>query len=101
MIVVHAKIPVDPNKRSEALELFEELIEKSQKENGMVNYHGAFDIQNSNIIRFFEQYEDKEAMEAHTQSDHFKKFKEKLSNFVDGEPKAIMFEVAKSTELDL
>jgi quinol monooxygenase YgiN len=53
------------------------------------------------VVRFFEQYEEEEAFEAHSQTDYFQTFEEKLPDLLAGEPEVIQFEVDSATEFDL
>lgn len=101
MIVLHASLPIDPDKREEALELAEELVEQSNQEPGVREYSATIDIQDENTIRFFEHYVDGAAFEAHTQSEHFQKFEERLPDILAGEPEIIRFDIEKETELEL
>ena len=101
MIVLHARFPVDPDRRDEALELVETLVEQSNREEGMLEYRAAIDVEDENTIRFFEQYDDEDALEAHNQTEHFRAFEEKLPELLAGEPEVVQFEVSDSTELEL
>jgi len=101
MIVLHASFPIDPDKREEALELIDDLVEQSQAEEGMIDYRATTDVNDPNVVRFFEQYEDGAAFEAHTQTDHFQEFEAVLPDLLAGEPEIIQFEVDSATELDL
>jgi len=101
MIVLHASFPIDPDKREEALDLIEDLVEQSQAEEGMIDYRATTDVNDPNVVRFFEQYEDEAAFEAHTQTDHFQEFEAALPDLLAGEPEIIQFEVDSATELDL
>lgn len=44
------------------------------------------------MVRFFEQYEDATAAEAHTESGQYRRFIEALPDFVDGEIETVQFE---------
>lgn len=101
MIVLHAKIPIDPDHREEAMELAETLVERSNEEEGMIDYRAAVDVQDGNVLRFFERYEDEDALAAHSQSDHFQAFEDRLPDLLGGEPEVVQFEVTDATELDL
>ncbi|MFC6988390.1 putative quinol monooxygenase [Haloplanus sp. GCM10025708] len=101
MIVLHASFPIDPERRDEALDLVDELVDKSQAEDGMIEYRATTDVQEPNVIRFFEQYEDAAAFEAHTQTAHFRKFEERLPDLLAGEPEVVRFDVDDATGLDL
>jgi quinol monooxygenase YgiN len=52
-------------------------------------------------VRFFEQYEDENAFEAHTQTDHFQEFEAALPDLLAGEPEILRFDVESAIELDL
>jgi quinol monooxygenase YgiN len=101
MIVLHAVFPVDPAHRDEALAHIETLVEESNTEDGMIEYRAAVDVQDENTIRFFEQYEDAEAFEAHSETDHYQAFEEELPELLAGEPEVMRFEVSDATELEL
>lgn len=101
MIVLHAAFPIDPDKREEALDLVEDLVEQSQAEDGMIDYRATTEVGSPNTLRFFEQYEDEAAFEAHTQTDHFQEFEAALPEFLAGEPEVLQFDVDSVTELEL
>lgn len=101
MIVLHASFPIDPDRRDEALELVDDLVEQSQAEDGMIEYRATTDVQDPNVIRFFEQYEDAEAFESHTETAHFQEFEAALPDLLAGEPEVIQFDVDSATELEL
>lgn len=101
MIVLHAVFPIDPARREEALNHIETLVEASNTEEGMIEYRAAVDVQDENTIRFFEQYEDAEAFEAHTETEHFQAFEEQLPDLLAGEPEVMRFEVSDASELEL
>lgn len=97
MLVLHAAFPIDPDRRDDALE----LVEKSNQEEGKIDYRAAVDVYDESVIRFFEQYEDVDAFEAHTRTEHFQEFEKQLPELVAGEPKVIRFDVDDVTERDL
>ncbi|MFC7199680.1 putative quinol monooxygenase [Halospeciosus flavus] len=101
MIVLHAAFPIQPDKRETALNLAADLVEQSNEEPGMIEYRATTDIQDENTIRFFEQYEDVEAFEHHTQTAHFQEFEEQLPDLLAGEPEVLRFDVSEATEVEL
>lgn len=101
MTVVHASFPIDPAHRDRAAELAESLVEQTNREDGAIEYRAAFDVQDENVLRFFERYEDDAALEAHTQTDHFQAFEEELPDLLAGEPEVVKFDVSDATELEL
>lgn len=101
MIVVYASFPIDPDRRDEARELIETLVEPSRQEDGMRNYHATVDVRDENTIRVFEQYADQAAMEAHTQTDHAQDFLEALPELLAGDPEILQFEASGVSELEM
>lgn len=101
MIVLHAVFPLDPDTRDEALDMIAELAEKSRAEPGMIDYRPAVDVEDPNVVRFFERYEDEAAFEAHSQTDHFQEFEAALPDLLAGEPEVTRFEVESADELEL
>lgn len=101
MIILHASFPIDPDRRGEALDLADTLVERSNEEPGTIEYRATTDVGDEHVIRFFEQYENEEALEAHTETEHFQTFEERLPDLLAGEPKVVQFEVSDATELEL
>jgi quinol monooxygenase YgiN len=101
MIVLHAALPIRPEKRDEALDAAETIVEHSNQEDGVIDYRATIDIQDGNRIRFIEQYEDESALEAHLGSDHYTEFEEQLPDLLAGEPDLVQFEVSNRTEPEL
>ena len=92
MLIVHTTIPLDPTRREEAVDLVADLAEHSRTEDGTVRYRAMADITEPNVVRFFEQYEDAAAAEAHTESDQYRRFVEALPDLVDGDIETVQFE---------
>lgn len=101
MIVIHASFPIDPDRRDEALELIDDLVDQSQEEDGLIEYRATTDVQEPNVVRFFEHYEDADALESHTDTAHFQEFEAALPDLLAGEPEVVRFDVDSATELEL
>ena len=86
MIVVHASFPIKPDKRDKALDVVTDIVEHSQAEAGTIDYRATIDVNDQNVIRFLEQYEDAAAFEAHSQSDHFQEFEAMLPELLADDP---------------
>ncbi|MFD1687392.1 putative quinol monooxygenase [Halobellus litoreus] len=54
MTVRQASFPITPEKRSEALDLGEDLLEQSNQEAGAIDYQAATDVRDENTSRFLE-----------------------------------------------
>lgn len=101
MLVIHATFPVDPDRRDEALELVEELAEDSREEDGVVDYRVTTDVEDPNVFRFFERYEDEAAFGAHAETDHFETFEEALPDLLSGDPEVTRFDVESASPVEL
>jgi len=101
MLVIHATVPVDPQHREQAKELIQELAEKSRAEAGVIDYRATVDVDDPNLFRVFEQYEDEQAFGAHGQSDHFQAFQAAIAEMLAGEPTITRFDVDSVSDVDL
>lgn len=101
MLVIHAEIPIDPDHRDEALDEIRSLVEASQAEAGTLEYRAATDLSDPNLVRIVERYEDADAFESHTESDHYGAFEAAIGDKLAGEPSVMRFEVESATELEL
>ena len=101
MLVIHATFPIDPDRRDDALELVEELAEDSRAEDGVVDYRVTTDVEDPNVFRFFERYEDEAAFGAHAETDHFETFEAALPDLLSGEPEVTRFDVESTSSVEL
>jgi len=101
MIVVHATFPIDPDRREDALELTATVAEHSRAEDGVVDYRVAIDADDPNLLRFFEQYEDEAAFEAHLETEHVGELGAALPDLLAGEPDVLRFDVSDVSEVEL
>jgi quinol monooxygenase YgiN len=93
MLILYAVLPLDPEHREEALEATREIAERSRQESGVVDYRASTDVERPNTLRFFEQYEDAAALEAHLETDHYAEFEATvIEGMLDGEPELHRFE---------
>ena len=101
MLVIHATFPIDPDSRDEALELVQDLAADSREEDGVVDYRVTTDVEDPNVFRFFERYEDEAAFGAHAETDHFETFEEALPDLLAGEPEVTRFDVESASPVEL
>jgi quinol monooxygenase YgiN len=101
MIVIHATFPVDPDERDRVIEHVKELEAATRKEDGVIEYDVAIDIENRNLLRFTERYEDEEAFGAHTRTEHFAEFEAMLPEVLAGEPNIMKYDIEHAEELEL
>ena len=101
MLVVHATFPIDPDARDEALDHIKTLAEASRAEAGVIDYRVGADIDDPNVLRFLERYEDEAAFVAHTETDHFQSFEAALPDLLAGDPDVMRFDVESASEVEL
>lgn len=99
MIAMYATLPVQADSRAAAIDLVQELAERSREEPGVIDYRPAVDVAEENTIRIFEQYEDESAVEAHMSSDHFESFQADIAAHLAGEPTLYRYDVESKTQL--
>ena len=82
MIFVLAKaIPKDEDATNKIVEFAQDLIENSRKEDGNVDYNLYSHTGDSSLL-FVEQWESKEILNAHLQTEHFLKFGGNIEDLV-------------------
>ncbi len=82
MIIIHAKMKVNPEAEAEFLESVQELIESSRAEAGNVSYKLLKDTDENNSYLMVEQWKDQEAVGAHNASSHFQAFVAKAPKYL-------------------
>lgn len=101
MLVFHAIVPIDPERREEAIERASEMAAVSRARDVVIDYRVAVDVDDPNVLRFFEQFPDEASFEAHLDTDHYRAFMDDLSEFLASEPEIRRFEVETVEEIDL
>lgn len=92
MLLVHTTIPVDLDRREKALDMIRDFIERSRNEARTVTYRAMTDLMDRNLVRFFELYEDRDALVAHSTTDYYKAFEVALPELADGELETMQIE---------
>lgn len=97
MQIVYAILPLSPEHRDEALEATRTIAEKSREEPGVIDYRVGTDVEDPNTLRFVEQYEDAEAVDAHLETDHYQQYADVvIPDMLAGEPEVTQFEVTEA-----
>ena len=71
MIRLNVFIQVSEENRSAALEIAEELVEKSLKDNGCIAYDIFESATRSDVLMICETWKDAESLSAHEKAEHF------------------------------
>jgi len=86
MISVIAKVPVQPEKKEEALAAVKELMSHVAKEEGTLFYTLNIDRNHPDTLVFMERYKDMNALTVHGSTPHFQEFMKKAMAFGSGQP---------------
>ncbi len=71
MVKVVAKKHVNEGKVEEVVKLYEELVKASRREEGCIKYELYQDEQDSSILAVIEEWDSKNVLEKHMNSEHF------------------------------
>jgi len=94
-MMIVAKLKVKPEKVKAFTEAANEIIEKSNKEEGCKSYQLYQDPYDNTRFVFVEEYKNQAAVDAHFASDYFKAFGPKIGDFVAEPAKIKIVTVAK------
>ncbi len=94
MIGVIAKIPVKNGKANDMIALLKEVMAPVAEEEGTLLYTLNRDPANPNTVVILERYKDKEALDAHSSTAHFKALFSRLPEFLAGKPEISILEEA-------
>lgn len=71
MIKVVARKLVNEGKIDQVISLYEQLVQASRKEAGCIKYELYQDEKDAKVLAVIEEWENKEALNKHMQSEHF------------------------------
>lgn len=86
MICVIARLKIQEDKVNETIASFKKLMQEVAKEEGTLLYSLNRDPKDPNTIIVVERYTDKQALGAHSSTDHFKAFSAKLGDVLAAKP---------------
>ena len=84
-IRVVAKNQVKPEKIQEFMDLCKNLVEESLKEEGCIEYGLYQELENPGILTILEEWKDKNSLDEHLNSNHFKEIFPLLSEYLEKE----------------
>lgn len=70
MIVVAGTVRADPAKREAAQAAMEKVLRASRAEDGCIEYSYSVDVLDPHVVRVFEVWRDKEALQRHFKMPH-------------------------------
>jgi len=91
MIVVSAVLKTADGKRDEVEQIFKKTIPKFLADPGTIDYGIHRAINDPNKLLVLEKYEDMDALNAHSSSDHFKEMGQALGSLLAGRPEIELY----------
>ena len=85
MLIVIAVGQIKPGKMGQALEAVQAFMPKVRSEPGMLEYTVYRGVGDANMLAFFEQWEDQDALAAHGSSEEMKAFQQAVMPCIDGQ----------------
>jgi quinol monooxygenase YgiN len=85
-ISVAVKLKIKEGQRDAMTEAVKPGLQTAQNEVGTLTYIFHHDINDANVVWFFETYLDQDAFTAHMSTAEFKSFSASLAPFIDGAP---------------
>ncbi len=92
MISVIAKLPLQDGKADEFAEAFKAIAAGVATESGNHLYSLNFSEKEPNMAVIMERYDDKDALDAHSASEHFKAFGPKITGLLAGAPDVVIMD---------
>jgi len=91
MIVLTAELVVAEGKGNEVVEEFKKLVPKVLQDPGTIAYNINQAVDNPDKILVYEKYENREALQYHGQTEHFKAFGQATRSLFAGRPTISMY----------
>lgn len=83
MVRIVANLQLKEGSKEDFIQLANELIMKSQEEEGCIDYHLFQSQSNENTVTFIEAWKDMNAIESHNASIHFTTIFPKLEDYLE------------------
>ncbi|MEM7331011.1 MAG: putative quinol monooxygenase [Chloroflexota bacterium] len=99
MLIVAGKIPIQPEKRAEAMAVTTIMAKATQAEEGCIEYHFYSNVEDPNTFLVFEKWETADALKAHFETPHMAEFRSKMPNLAAGPSDVWQYEVSNSSKI--
>ena len=92
MLIISASIRIRDEARGEVTTALAPLISATHAEEGCHAYTFAWDVGDPTLLRFYEEWENQEALEAHLETEHVRVFNEALGPMLASKPEGMAYE---------
>lgn len=101
MLIVHATLPILPEKREEFLDAVGGLVAASNEEEGVLEYRLVESADTPNDFMMIERYVDEAAFAAHLAAPHFGAAAQHLAGWVSRAPQIVKYEAGEGEVVSL
>ena len=101
MIVLTAKIPVNPAKRDEFIAIIKDLVVASRQDAGCNMYNCLESVTEPNTFMMIEEYVDAAALQAHMAQPHTQAGLAKLPELLAGPPETFTYAVSEKEAIQV
>lgn len=99
MIIVAGTVRVPPAKLDEARGIMEKMIAASRAEDGCIDYSYSVDVLEPGLVRVWEVWRDREALQRHFQMPHLAEWRAAWPAFGISDRKLAIYDVSGTTAL--
>jgi quinol monooxygenase YgiN len=96
MIIVKAIITAKPGDRDKIISISQDVIGPTCSELGCVSYELFASTQDKDVLVMFEQWENREVLETHMQTEHFKAFGVAIKDLIAKELEISVYSAEKA-----
>ena len=99
MIIVSGTVRIDPAKLQAARNIMQSMITASLGEDGCIEYSYSVDVLDPGLVRVYEVWRDKDALQAHFKTPHLDTWRAAWPSFGITDRKLQLIEVASTSPL--
>jgi quinol monooxygenase YgiN len=92
LIIVWGRVEAKPEHLQEVVRLGLEHVQRSRNEPGCVHHSAQLDVENSNAVVFYEEWQDMDALQTHFSVPASGQFVAALTPLLEGAPEMKIFE---------
>ncbi len=98
LIVLAGRYKIKPEKKSRFLELANAGLEPTRQEKGNISYSFYEEVGVPNSFIYFEEWQDRQALEEHLKQPYIKPLLAEFADLVDGEADVKVYDVSGYTQ---
>lgn len=99
MYVIAGTFAAHPEKKAQLIQLAQSMFAPSRAEVGCISYNFYEDTAHEHHFLFFEEWEEKAAIDRHFETLHFQEFRQKFSQMIVGAPTIKIYKVEEIEQL--